>query len=239
MVLASSDIHVPRFTKEFLEAMRKELDEAEPQALLLAGDVVNKGDPAGLGEFLDGLRSFYTGPLIACQGNEEYEETFDEVLSVTSGKIRWLVDKIEVLDLGGETLAIFGTKGVLERPTFWQRTHIKDVWKIRSDEIKFIREFLSKLRGMKANAKVVLSHYSPTKATMVGEREKMWPEMGYPDFEKDMEVGGFDAWVHGHIHKGQVERVEVGKVMVYNVAFPARKRPVWVVRDYHASLTDG
>ncbi|MGC8670692.1 MAG: metallophosphoesterase family protein [Thermoprotei archaeon] len=231
MVLASSDIHVPRFSEQFIEATQKEVEEAKPQILLLAGDVVNKGDPSALGDFLDRLSSFYGGPLVACQGNEEYEETFDDVVHATAGKIRWLIDELEIFDLGGEKLAVFGTKGVLDRPTYWQRTHIKDIWKIRGEQIKTIREYLEKLRNTKADAKIVLSHYSPTKSTMVGEREKMWPEMGYPRFEEELAKGGFDAWVHGHIHKGTVESVKVGEVQVYNVAFPARKKPVWVVRS--------
>ncbi len=232
MVLASSDIHVPRFSEQFLEAMQRETEDARPHILLLAGDIVNKGDPSALGDFLDRLRSFYTGPLVACQGNEEYEETFDDVLHATSGKIRWLIDELETFDLNGEKLVIFGTKGVLDRPTYWQRTHINDIWRIRGKQIKTIRESLEKLRNSRADAKVVLSHYSPTKATMVGEREKMWPEMGYPGFEEDLVKGGFDAWVHGHIHKGTVESVKVGEVQVYNVAFPARKTPVWVLRSH-------
>ena len=232
MVLASSDIHVPRFSEQFLEAMQRETEDARPHILLLAGDIVNKGDPSALGDFLDRLRSFYTGPLVACQGNEEYEETFDDVLHATSGKIRWLIDELETFDLNGEKLVIFGTKGVLDRPTYWQRTHINDIWRIRGKQIKTIRESLEKLRNSRADAKVVLSHYSPTKATMVGEREKMWPEMGYPGFEEDLAKGGFDAWVHGHIHKGTVESVKVGEVQVYNVDFPARKTPVWVLRSH-------
>ena len=230
MVLASSDMHVPTFSTDFLASFSTTVKENQPAILLLAGDIVNKGDPSSLGSFLDELKKMYTGRVIACQGNEEYEEKFDDIRAASRNMIEWLVNEIGVYDVLGSRLVVLGTKGALERPTYWQRTHVNDMWKIRSTQIQTIKSKLNELRSVQAEYKIVLSHYSPTRATMLGEREKMWPEMGYPDFEDEIRTGGFNIWVHGHIHRGAIEFVTIGDVKVYNVAFPARKKPIWVLR---------
>jgi len=229
-VLATSDIHVPRFASAFLASMETVRQEGAPDLLLIAGDLVSKGDPSALGSFLDQLRGFYAGPIVSCQGNEEYEERLDDIRAASAGQIEWLLDEVKVYEVNGFKLAVYGSKGALERPTFWQRTHTPNAWKARMAQISLMRSRLERLRETDAQLRVVLTHYSPTRATMVGEREKMWPEMGYPGFEEDMKQGGFDLWIHGHVHRGQLESVQVGSIVVYNVAFPARKRPVWVVR---------
>jgi len=185
--------------------------------MLLVGDLVEKNAHERLPEVLEALEELKC-PLIACFGNEEYEEDKDAYLSY--GRIRWLDDESTVMELGGLKIGIIGSRGSLDRPTWWQRTHLPGIWATYKRRVKTIDALLSQL---KADVVIVMTHYAPTYRTLEGERERIWPEMGCRAYEAVIERRRPHLWLHGHAHKAITLEAELGDTLVVNVSLPARK----------------
>jgi Icc-related predicted phosphoesterase len=69
---------------------------------------------------------------------------------------------------------------------------------------------------------VVVMHYSPTYATMLGEDERIWPELGSKMIEEVIRETKPTVVVHGHVHKSKRLEARIDNVRVVNVALPAR-----------------
>ncbi len=213
-VAAVSDVHAPQYLELFVRALDVMPD---PDLLLLAGDMVLKGDHSQLGKVVEAIRAKYDGPIFAVFGNEEYDQYVQEFLEYE--EIRWLQDESVVVNIGGLDIGIVGSRGSLDRPTFWQRTHVPGINTVYRERIHKIDRLLGALRS---KIKIVITHYSPTYATLVGEREKSWSEMGSKKLERVIKQRQPDLWVHGHIHNGKKLEVQIGRTLVANVSLPAR-----------------
>ena len=218
LLAAVADIHAPRYLGLFEEALSAMLEQhGEPEIMLLVGDAVEKNAHGELGKVLELLEGL-SCPILACFGNEEYEESRDAYLSY--GRIRWLDDESAVLELGGLKVGLVGSRGSLDRPTWWQRTHVPGIRATYRRRVKLIDGLLGRLR---ADVVVVMTHYAPTYRTLEGERERIWPEMGCRAYEAVMERRRPHLWLHGHAHRARVLEARVGDTLVVNVSLPARK----------------
>ncbi|RLI11602.1 hypothetical protein DRO33_03830, partial [Candidatus Bathyarchaeota archaeon] len=159
-----------------------------------------------------------SGPRLACWGDEEHEESKGADLAYE--RVRWLEDEATVLELGGLKVGGVGSRGSLDRPTWWQRTHVPGIRSIYRRRVKLIDELLARLR---ADVVVVMTHYAPTYRTLEGEKERIWPEMGCRTFEEVMERRGPHLWLHGHAHNARVLEARVADTLVVNVSLPARR----------------
>jgi Icc-related predicted phosphoesterase len=215
-VAAVADIHSPKYTEIFRKALAR---FGGCDLFLLAGDLVLKSDHTQLPEVASTVRDFYDGPILACFGNEEYER--DEEKFRSSHEITWVDDQILTVDAGGLKVGIIGSRGSLDRPTFWQRTHIKGIREIYRQRVKRIDDLLA---GLRTDLKIVMTHYAPTYATLEGERESAWPEMACKGFERVIERRQPDVWFHGHAHQSKKFEVEMGKTLVVNVSLPSRRK---------------
>ena len=217
-IAVSADIHSPKY----LDLFRESLDRMEqPDLFVLAGDLVLKNDFSEISNVVSSIREVYGGRIVACLGNEEYDQDRSKYLGYR--KITWLDDSSLVMELKGEELTVVGSRGSLDRPTYWQRTHVKGIWRLYAERVKAIDSLLA---GAKNESVVVATHYAPTEGTMVGERKSSWPEMGSKKFEDVIRLRQPSLWLHGHIHRGTVSSTHVGKTLVVNASLPARREVV-------------
>jgi Icc-related predicted phosphoesterase len=213
-VAAVADIHSPKY----LEIFRRGLAElGECDLFLLAGDLVLKSDHTQLATVVAAICEFYRGKILACFGNEEYQR--DEEKFKDSPELEWLDDQSTTVEVRGLKVGIVGSRGSLDRPTFWQRTHLKGIAQVYRERVKVIDRLLSELR---ADVKLVMTHYAPTYATLEGEQERAWPEMACRAFESVIRRQQPDVWIHGHAHQSKCLAKEFGRTLVLNASLPAR-----------------
>ncbi|MEW6222966.1 MAG: metallophosphoesterase [Candidatus Hadarchaeota archaeon] len=213
-VAAVADLHAPTNLNLFKEALLK-LGGCD--LFLLAGDIVLKGDHTQLPGVVAAIREVYNEQVLACFGNEEYEQEVGKLKEFR--EITWLDDQAVTVEVGGLKVGVVGTRGSLDRPTFWQRANIRGIWETYRKRVETIDRLLGELQ---TDVKIVVSHYSPTYLTLEGERETAMPEMASQKMEDVIKKRQPDVWFHGHIHKGKKLDVEIGRTLVVNSSLPAR-----------------
>ena len=216
-VAAVADIHSPKFLRIFEEALMK-LGECD--LFLVAGDLVLKNDHHQLPGVLRAIRRVYGGRLMACFGNEEYEQDREKY---GSGDLLWIDDSSTSFEIGGLEVGIVGSRGSLDRPTFWQRTRVKGIWQIYQQRVWDLDRIIA---GLRTDIKIVITHYAPTYENLEGERERAWPEMACKKFEEVIRRRKPDLWIHGHAHRATRFETTIGETQVVNVSLPARREIV-------------
>ncbi|MFQ5711114.1 MAG: metallophosphoesterase [Candidatus Geothermarchaeales archaeon] len=220
-IAVSADIHGTKFLSMLEESLSKLMDV---DLLLLAGDLVLKNETGHVGLVLSTVRRVYEGSILACFGNEEYEQSKHEYLRFS--EIRWLDDESCRLRFDNRELAIIGSRGSLDRPTFWQRTHVKGIWKTYAERVKRVERLLETAGD--ADVTIVLTHYTPTYETLEGEGERYWPEMGCKRMEEVIKRTKPNIWFHGHAHRGTRFESRIDETRVLNVSLPARREIVLI-----------
>ena len=216
----TADIHAPKH----LELFEKSLQSIEePDLIVLAGDVVYRNAHEQIPKVLEIVRKRFQSPIVACFGNEEWEGYEDVYRKY--GDISWLDDEALTLTIRGSRVYIVGSRGSLDRPTFWQRTHVKGIYRRYKMRVSKIDSLLREARG---DYVVVATHYAPTYKTLEGERERAWPEMGCMKMEEVIRTRRPLLWIHGHAHKSVKLAVWIGATYVINAALPARKSIVTI-----------
>jgi uncharacterized protein len=75
--------------------------------------------------------------------------------------------------------------------------------------------------------RIVLLHYAPTEATLIGEPQTIWTMLGSDRLAAPIAAHEPDLVLHGHAHAGKFEGA-IGSVPVYNVSVPVMERDFWV-----------
>lgn len=221
IVGAIADVHSPKYLEDFKRVLRNSPDV---DLMLLAGDMIYKGRVEEYGNVLDVIKNRYDGcRIVACFGNEEYDDKI-ELITKNYNDVTWLNDEYVTVNVKGLELNIFGTKGCLDRPTAWQRKNIPNVTQIYEQRLKKIDEALASLALKRTGYVVLLSHYSITFKTLIGEPRWAWPELGSSWLEGIVEKRGPHLVIHGHAHNSKVHLVTINRTRVYNVAFPATRK---------------
>ncbi len=212
---AVADVHAPKYLDDFTKSLAKigDLD-----VLLLVGDVVLKGDFTQMPRVIEEIKKVYSGKIFACFGNEEYEEKEEALRSFE--EITWLDDQAAKLEIHGKIVGIVGSRGSLDRPTSWQRKNRPELFEVYRKRVEIVDNLLENL---KADLKIVISHYAPTYLTLEGEEKYAWPEMGCKRMEDVIKRRRPDVWFHGHAHRSARLEAEIGRTFIMNVSLPARK----------------
>ena len=156
-------------------------------------------------------------PMLAVLGNHEFEsgqqQDVQHVLA-DAGVIILDGDAVEILGIG-----FVGTKGFgggfgeqALRP--WGENSIKKFVREAVKETLKLESALAKLRTEK---RIALLHYSPIRATVVGEPPDLslsWSSR----LEEPLNRYPVNAIFHGHAHRGSPEGRTQNNVPVYNVA---------------------
>lgn len=230
-ILAFSDVHAPRYLHLLKTSLSKTTLESI-SAVLIAGDIVEKGDYRMCAPVEKLIRAYLPDvPIIAVFGNEDYPEIHDKLKDECSGII-WLDD--DYIEIGSEKqLAVIGTTGVLDRPTRWQTRNVPQIREIYTERLNKISNLISKISNN--NMKLLLTHYPPRCRTLVGEREEFWEEMSSRKLTELLQSKPVDVVIHGHLHESRVYRDIIGNTPVFNVALPAVKE-VTVIQLQRTSL---
>jgi len=215
-IAATADLH---FSPKNQSVVREQLNKVREEAdvLLLAGDLTNYGQPAEMEPLLNALVRLRV-PTIAVLGNHDYE----------SGKEQELMgmmtaEGIKVLDGSAyerDGVGFAGTKGFVGGfgrgvLTAFGEAEIKTFVRASIDETLKLERGLSQLRTKK---RVVVLHYAPIVATIVGEDPELAPFLGTSRLAEVIDRHGADLVVHGHAHHGSLHGKTLGGVPVHNVA---------------------
>ena len=225
-ILATADIHSPRYTSLFMKSIREVSDK--PDLVILAGDLVEKNNVVALKPIYNYLLEKYENvPIIAVYGNEEYRGFEYKYREMYSG-FKWLNDEYVVLKLESYQVAVIGTRGALDKPTTWQARNIPGIYKYYSELPGKIARLIDEIRGKGVDIVILVSHYGVTYKNLEGEPKSIWPYLACSRFEKVIVEKKVDLVIHGHAHNGVREVIYLGETPVYNVSLPARGRVVFI-----------
>jgi uncharacterized protein len=215
-IAATADLHYSAQTLGILkEQFGRVRDEAD--ALVIAGDLTNFGRPDEMEPLLNVLVRLRL-PTIAVLGNHDYEcgKEADLVRMMTA-------EGIKVLDgtaYERDGVGFAGTKGFVggfgrSVLTAFGEPEIKAFVKASLDEAMKLERAMSQLRTQK---RVVVLHYAPIVATVLGEAPEIYPYLGSSRLGEVVDRHGADLIVHGHAHHGTLDGKTTGGIPVHNVA---------------------
>jgi Icc-related predicted phosphoesterase len=187
---------------------------------LFAGDLVNRGNYNAMRSLLAKLRAAKVScPIFACFGNGEFDTVKDRLRDIAKGCITFLDDELAIVEIGeAGRVAIVGSRGVLDQPTFWQARNIPGIQEHYTARLRRLDQLLGEARSQ-ADYSVLLTHYAPTFSTIEGEPQRAFPQMGSQRVEKLLKQHSPTVAIHGHAHRGRKQAM-VGSVPVFNVALP-------------------
>jgi Icc-related predicted phosphoesterase len=215
-VAATADLHYSAQTLGILKEQFGHVRE-EADVLVVAGDLTNFGRPEEMEPLLNILVRLRI-PTIAVLGNHDYEcgkETELIRMMTTEG--------IKVLDGTGyerDGVGFAGTKGFIGGfgrgvLTAFGEPEIKAFVKASIDEALKLERAMSQLRTPK---RVVVLHYAPIAATVIGETPEIFPYLGSSRLAEVVDRHGADLIVHGHAHHGTMDGKTTAGIPVHNVA---------------------
>ena len=80
---------------------------------LLAGDMIYRGRVNEFNTVLKAIKNRFDVPIIACFGNEEYDECIPSLIRNFSDEVRWLNDEYIKIKIKSFRLGIIGSRGCL------------------------------------------------------------------------------------------------------------------------------
>ncbi|WP_084516709.1 metallophosphoesterase family protein [Microtetraspora niveoalba] len=221
-IAAVADIHMG---EDLRGHFRPKLHGIENRAevLLVGGDLTRHGTVAEGRVVADELRDLPI-PVIAVLGNHDYHSDAEQAITaiLRDAGVTVLDDEATILSLDGTTLGVVGGKGFgggfagkcasefgePETKAFVRHTRqIADRWR-------------RALKELDTDHRIVLSHYSPVKDTLMGEPTEIYPFLGSYLLAEAADEEGADLIVHGHAHLGTEKGLTPGGIQVRNVAVP-------------------
>jgi Icc-related predicted phosphoesterase len=232
-IAAAGDLHcdaarAPSLVKS-VEAL-----EGEADLLLLAGDLTTLGQPEQVAPLAQACGRLSL-PVVAVLGNHDWHADRTGELSsllVREG-VRVLerdVCRLELPAAGGVSVGIVGLKGFMGG---FAGSHLPDfgeplLRRLYAETTADVEALEAGLREIAlCPLRIVLLHYAPTCATIVGEPEGIWPFLGCDRLAAPIAQHEPDLVLHGHAHAGTFEG-EIGASPVYNVAVPVTGRDFWL-----------
>ena len=221
-IAAVGDIHVRETDSGKLKEFFTQVSE-KADVLLLCGDLTDTGRVEEAEVLAEELRSCSI-PVVAVLGNHDYERENHEVIRKTLVKANVHMldgDSVVFGDVGFAGVKGFGggfDKGMLG---MFGEQMIKSFVQEAVDEQLKLDGALARLDSDYTDIKkVVLLHYAPIKATVVGEPEQIFPFLGSSRLAEPLNRRGVLAAFHGHAHIGTLEGETSKGVKVFNVSKP-------------------
>ncbi len=206
--------------------LSRELSDVD--LILLAGDIAEANQESEFEYVMGEIRKGSKAPIVGVFGNDEWEQSREEYRK--KFPITFLDDEATTVSVDGTRIKIVGSTGSLDRPTWWQRTNVPNIWRKYKERVNKITGLLH--RG-DAEMLILLMHYAPTYLTLEGERERAFPEMGCKLFEPVLLKTKPDLVIHAHAHDGKRKAIlrepqrslddfkaQVQEVPIYNVSLP-------------------
>jgi Icc-related predicted phosphoesterase len=191
--------------------------------VLLAGDLTAGGEPGEAAVVADACRGLAVPVLAVCGNHEADAGRRDEVIAVLrDAGVGVLDDEHAILGVGGTSVGVVGsvgfTGGFAGAHAFAMagRGAARPAGE-RAARLEALDVGLRAVAG--CGARIVLLHYAPTPATLVGEPRHLWPALGSEQLAVPILEHEPDLVVHAHAHLGTPD-AELGGVPVVNVSLP-------------------
>jgi Icc-related predicted phosphoesterase len=225
-VAAVGDVHLG---PDVRGRIRPHLDGIADHAdvLLLAGDLTQHGtlpEAEIVAAEFEGLGI----PVVTVLGNHDYQcDQEDEITALLAASGMTMLEGTGVvLDLPGGRLGVGGSKG------FGGGFPGLGATEFGEPEMKaFVRHSRklghalgTALRGLDADIRVALTHYSPVAATLKGEPPEIYPFLGSYFLAEASDSAGAAMHIHGHAHGGTERGTTPAGAPVRNVALPVLRR---------------
>jgi Icc-related predicted phosphoesterase len=216
-VAAVGDVHTKKSSTGTLRphfaAIQKQAD-----ILILCGDLTDNGLPEEMEVLMKELAEVKI-PICAVLGNHDHEHNKceDLIRIMTEAGVNYIDGSTYTIDSDVGFVGAKGFGGGYENATLqaWGEGTLKSfVYETINESIK-IETGLSKLD---TERKVVVLHYSPIKATLIGENPEIFAFLGSSRLSDPIDHFGADLVLHGHAHHGTAEGTTKGGVPVYNVS---------------------
>ncbi len=221
-IAAVADIHIKETDKgKWVEYFKEVSRQAD--ILLICGDLTDTGDESEAHVLSEELRNCNI-PVVMVLGNHDFEKGRHKL-------IRQILQTDHVHVLDGESIIIKGVgfagiKGFgggfdNHQLSMFGEGAMKAFVQEAVDEALRLDRALARLDQEYDNIKkIALLHYSPAKATIVGEPEAIFPFLGCSRLSEPLTRRNVQACFHGHAHIGVLEGEVAGGVKVFNVAVP-------------------
>jgi Icc-related predicted phosphoesterase len=207
------------------------IDHAD--VLLICGDLTDYGLPeearvltAELGDLVKRI------PTISVLGNHDLESGKQmELWRIFSDSGFILLDGNSYEICGVGFTGVKGFAGGFDKRALqaWGEDAVKEFVREAKQEAMKLESSLAKLGS---NGRIVLLHYAPIRATVVGESPEIYPFLGSSHLEEALNRHPVDAVFHGHSHAGSPEGRTSKNIPVYNVALPLMRRVFSDVAPY-------
>jgi uncharacterized protein len=229
-IAAAGDVHASEATRERVERAFAQV-ESEADVILLAGDLTTTGEPEQACVLADACRGLSI-PVFAVLGNHDCHagRGADIQAVLEEAGVRMLDRSWKTCEIAGLELGVVGTKGFVGGfpgsvlPDFGEPL-LRDVYAETTREAEAIGAGLREI--VHCDLRVVLLHYAPVEATVVGEPAGIHVLLGSDRLATPIAEYGADLVVHGHAHAGSF-RGQIGQIPVYNVAVHVIGRDFWI-----------
>jgi Icc-related predicted phosphoesterase len=214
-VAAVGDLHVHQNSTGSLQLLFEKISRAA-DVLALCGDLTHLGLPQEAEKLANDLRACHI-PVIAVLGNHDHQSgQQEEVKKVLRSAKVVVLEETETFELNGVGFA--GTKG------FGGGFDKHMLTPFGEESIKhFVAEAVNEslrlevgLNSLRTDKTVVILHYSPIAATVVGEPPEIFPFLGSSRLAETIDHFDVNAVFHGHAHHGTLQGKTMKGTPVYN-----------------------
>jgi Icc-related predicted phosphoesterase len=171
-------------------------------------------------------------PVIAVLGNHDYESDATDLLeqALRNAGAHVLEGEALRLEIAGQRVGIAGTKGFGGGfqgacGSAFGEPEMKVFMSAAERAASGLRNALRELDRETLDYRLVVLHYAPVQATLVGERLEIYPFLGSQMLEDVIDGARVDLAVHGHAHAGSESGRTARGTPVRNVAYPLVREP--------------
>lgn len=238
-IAAVGDLHCRESQRDEIAAAFAGVS-GEVDVILLAGDLTTHGEPEQALILADACRALDT-PVLTVLGNHDWHSNRrDDVVEVLLDAGIVVLDRDHaILDIGGIDLGVVGLKGFVggfggfNIPDFGEPL-LRTVYDETSADVEALDAGLRAIAA--CEMRIVLLHYAPVAATLVGEPREIWAFLGSDRLAAPIGEHRPHVVLHGHAHAGTFEGA-IGEVPVYNVSAPVIGRDFCVFELSGAGAT--
>lgn len=224
-IAAVGDVHVGMDHHAFGDVDLEQLS-TQVDVLLLAGDLTQHGH-VNEAAILARELGHVSVPVVAVLGNHDYHQgqQLEVRRQLEQNGVRVLEGEAVEIDVHGCRLGIAGVKGFAGGFLDACGSEFgEDEMKQFICHTRLIAEKLGRaLASLDCDVKVALTHYSPVRDTLVGEKTELYPFLGSHLLGEVIDEQRCAAAFHGHAHSGTEKGRTLGGVPVRNVARPVIK----------------
>lgn len=221
-IAAVGDIHVRETDQgKWSNYFKKASEKAD--VLLLCGDLTDTGQASEAELLAEELRACSI-PVVGVLGNHDHNKDQQEGIkkALCKNNIHILDgDSVIIGEVGFAGVKGFGggfDRGML---SMFGEKMMKQFVQEAVDEALRLDGALARLDSEHEDIKkVVLLHYSPIRATVIGEPEHIFPFLGSSRLAEPINRRQVEAVFHGHAHIGSLEGETSKGVKVFNVSKP-------------------